>query len=294
MAVPSRSVTVIGAGAVGLRLAQRWQIGGVSVRVHARSAASRQRSQALGLRFEPRLELALQDSEGLILCVPDPEIERASHAVARALATLSAPNLRFALHTAGSRGPSVLAALARSGLAVGQLHPLAAFMPAGAGPDLQRAWCAIAGEPMAREAAVELCRLLGARPLALRDVAGASVRYHAAAALLSNGSVALTAAAFEIANSACADPGEAREAFLALLETTLANLRRESPERALSGPIARGDAATIRAHLRALEGDARPEAAYRALSALMIELAQRDGRLGEGAARELRGLVGGA
>mgnify|MGYP002136946854 CR=1 FL=1 len=56
----------------------------------------------------------------------------------------------------------------------------------------------------------------------------------------------LTAAAFEVANSACADPAEAREAFLALLETTLVNLRRESPERALSGPIARGDAATDR------------------------------------------------
>ena len=63
--------------------------------------------------------------------------------------------------------------------------------------------------------------------------------------------------------------------------TGLATLRQS-----LRDKVARSPLCNAKAYARSVE------AAYRALSALMIELAQRDGRLGEGAARELRGLVG--
>ena len=49
-----------------------------------------------------------------------------------------------------------------------------------------------------------------------------------------------------------------------LLRTTLANLLERGPAQALTGPVARGDVGTVRAHLRLLDGQApRLAAAYR-------------------------------
>jgi predicted short-subunit dehydrogenase-like oxidoreductase (DUF2520 family) len=68
---------------------------------------------------------------------------------------------------------------------------------------------------------------------------------------------------------------QAREALAALAEGTLANLRERGPESALTGPIRRGDRATIERHLAALSG--RPELAqlYRALGRRAVALARR-------------------
>ena len=61
--------------------------------------------------------------------------------------------------------------------------------------------------------------------------------------------------------------------FLPLVEATLENLAARGPVAALTGPLSRGDAATIAAHLEALARDA-PEAlpVYRALGLATLDL----------------------
>jgi predicted short-subunit dehydrogenase-like oxidoreductase (DUF2520 family) len=64
------------------------------------------------------------------------------------------------------------------------------------------------------------------------------------------------------------------EAFLPLVETTLENCADRGPAAALTGPVARGDAPTVAAHLDALPHAERD--AYRALALAALLLTERD------------------
>ena len=77
--------------------------------------------------------------------------------------------------------------------------------------------------------------------------------YHAAASVASNFLVTLQAAAETIAEGAGLQPSEARALLLPLLRRTVDNLAELGPERALTGPIARGDHATVAAQRAAVE-----------------------------------------
>jgi predicted short-subunit dehydrogenase-like oxidoreductase (DUF2520 family) len=286
-----RSLALVGLGAVGRRLAQRWQRAGIAVHAWAPSVPSRDRARAEGVSVAEDLASALTPAQAVVLCVGVAELAEAAESVARALPPLSADREPACLHTSGSLGPGVLAPLARLGCPTGTLHPLAAFAPDGAGPRLDGTWCAISGDERARAAASSLVAALGARTLLLDERETAPATYHAAAALLSNGTVALASLAFELAGHACRDREDARLAFQALLRATVDNLETRTPERALTGPVSRGDAATVRAHLGGLAGDPQTRALYLALSRRMLVLAERDGRLDAHSVHELERLL---
>jgi predicted short-subunit dehydrogenase-like oxidoreductase (DUF2520 family) len=71
----------------------------------------------------------------------------------------------------------------------------------------------------------------------------------------------------------------ARQVLLPLLQSTLSNLSRSDPARALTGTFARGDVATVRRHLQALSSDGLLEAleVYKLLGARSLKLAARSG-----------------
>src|SRR5439155_752512 len=68
---------------------------------------------------------------------------------------------------------------------------------------------------------------------------------------------------------------QGQEALGPLVEGTLENLSRPQPMAALTGPVARGDVATIRRQLEALTHD--DAVLYRALGRAALELAQKQG-----------------
>lgn len=122
----------------------------------------------------------------------------------------------------------------------------------------------------------------------VRDLGGTAIRvdddrralYHAAAAITSNHTVALAGQVAAIAD----ELGLPAEAFWGLLRASVDSIVDLGPEAALTGPAARGDIATLRAHLEALPEDERE--AYRALARRAGRLASReidfDPRPGEG------------
>ncbi len=194
------SVTLIGLGSVGLRLAKRWQQAGLLVRAHSRSVDSRARGRVEGLSVEDDFERALLDADSIVLCLADEQLEPIVQRLATSIAKRRSETSRpVVLHTSGSRSAALLAPLATLGCSIGTLHPLAAFAPEGTGPDLAGAWCAVSGDERARVRAVELVEAIGAHVLVLSETPGAAANYHAAAALLSNGTVALTSIAMEVA-----------------------------------------------------------------------------------------------
>jgi predicted short-subunit dehydrogenase-like oxidoreductase (DUF2520 family) len=193
--------------------------------------------------------------DAIVLCVPDTEIVAAAEVV-----TAAAPLVG---HTSGA---TPLSALAHSGVPAFGLHPLQSF--AHPGVRFGGAGAAVAGTtPEALAFATSLAERLGMRPFEIDDEGRAA--YHAAASVASNFLVTLEAAAERIAAGAGLDRADARELLMPLMRQTAENVAELGPERALTGPVARGDEATVRAQRAAVE-EAAPE-----LLPLFDELVER-------------------
>jgi len=185
--------------------------------------------------------------DAIVLCVPDGEIEAAATAVAGAAPLVG--------HTSGA---TPLTALAPAGAGAFGLHPLQTFAAGSTGlAAFAGAGCAVAGTTAEALAfAADLARVLGMTAFEIDDQGRAA--YHAAASVASNFLVTLQAAAERIAAGAGLEPEEARRLLLPLLRRTIDNVGGLGPERALTGPIARGDEATVAAQRRAV-AEAAPE-----------------------------------
>ena len=230
-------VGIVGAGRVGTALARALRDAGVDV------------DGPVGRGERP------SRCDAIVLCVPDAEIAAAAETV-----TAAAPLVG---HTSGA---TPLTALAHSGVPGFGLHPLQSF--AHPGVRFEGAGAAVAGStPAALAFASELAERLGMRPFEIDDEGRAA--YHAAASMASNFLVTLEAAAEAIAAGAGLDPDDARRLMLPLVRQTVENVAELGPEAALTGPVARGDEATIQAQRAAVERVA-PE-----LLALFDELVRR-------------------
>jgi predicted short-subunit dehydrogenase-like oxidoreductase (DUF2520 family) len=164
------------------------------------------------------------DFDAVLLCVPDGEIAAAG--------TLIAPG-RFVGHCSGSTGLDVLA-----GHEAFSLHPLMTVTTAGA--KFAGAGAAIAGSsPAALALARELAVRLGMNPVELRAADRAA--YHAAASIASNFLVTIEAAAERLALSAGVD----RRMLAPLVRASVENWAALGATGALTGPVARGDEATV-------------------------------------------------
>jgi predicted short-subunit dehydrogenase-like oxidoreductase (DUF2520 family) len=195
-------------------------------------------------------------ADAVLLCVPDGQIAAAAAAVTPG---------PLVGHCSGAL---TLAPLA--GHEAFSLHPLMTVR--GEDADFAGAGAAVAGAtPRARGAALALARALGMHPVEVADADRAA--YHAAASLASNFLVALEAAAERLAATAGVD----RETLAPLVRATVANWAQVGPERALTGPIARGDEETV-ARQRAAVAERTPEllALWDALAEITRELAARE------------------
>jgi predicted short-subunit dehydrogenase-like oxidoreductase (DUF2520 family) len=99
--------------------------------------------------------------------------------------------------------------------------------------------------------------------------------YHAGAVFASNYFVVVEAVAQRLLRHAGLSDAEAWQALQPLVQGTLDNLVRDGPPAALTGPVARGDVATIARHLESLTLD--DANLYRALGRAALELARKRG-----------------
>lgn len=297
-------VGLIGAGAVATTLARALAARGAQVV----AIASRQPERAAILaatlpacRSLPDAPAVAAIADLVLLAVPDDAIARLDAAVPWQAGQL-------VVHLSGARGASALAHAAAAGAAVAALHPLMIFpRPAlDAAAALARlagcTWALDTSEPRASDQLEMLVAALGGRVVRLRE--DDRVPYHLAAVLASNYVVALLGAAVALWQDFGVAPPAALDALLPLLRASVENLAALGPAAALAGPVARGDASTIAAHLdwlaqpaaipsaRAPVDAAALLAAYRSLAELAIPLAQARGSLTPDAAQALRALLG--
>lgn len=206
---------------------------------------------AIAARLRERgLDLSAPDPELVLLCVPD-------RAIAEVAASL--PAGPWVAHVSGATPLAALEPHVRRF----SLHPLQTFTAARGPEQLDGAFAAVTAETdEARELGFELAGLLGLKPFSLAEEQRDA--YHAGAAIASNYLVTLRRAAGSLLEAAGAPP----EALDPLMRGTIANGFE------LTGPIARGDWATVDAHLAAIRRE-RPglEPMYAALAEATKELA---------------------
>jgi len=275
---------VLGAGAVGSVLARLLAERGQAVVLWSRAGDLKQVPR--GVRVERDLARALAAARLVLVCVRDDAlVEFARHAAD------SAPpgRGRTVLHCSGSLDSRALEPFARRGWATGSLHPLASFPKPGTAASrraqLAGVHCGVEGSsPAARWAARRLARELGGRPFELAAHADAKLRYHAGAALILNGVIAL----FDAAEAEFARAGVAAATRRAVLGAALlrqaGRLAEGGPAAALAGPAARGEAGLVAQHLRVL-GRGPRAVLYRELTRALVALARQHGRLDERRAR---------
>jgi predicted short-subunit dehydrogenase-like oxidoreductase (DUF2520 family) len=168
--------------------------------------------------------------------------------------------------------------------AVGSFHPLQSFSEPRAPAVFRRIIVAVdASSDALRSRLAALVRGLGAIPKHVND--SERVLYHAAAVFASNYEDVLLDVAVGLLEAAGWSEKEAVGGLGALAEGALVNVRKRGPVEALTGPVRRGDAGTVRRHiatLSALEAaglQRRPHLVdlYRMLGAIALEIAKEAG-----------------
>lgn len=260
-------VFILGAGRAGRGLSRALRASGVRVTgLHGRHAEREPDAISAG-----PLPATISSADVVLVAVRDGQLLEALGELARAPLAPEAA----VLHVSGSAEPS-LEALRSEGHPCGTFHPLAPLAdPARAGELLRGAWIGIDGDAGAVAVAEELAAKLGAHTL--RIPAGEKAVYHAAAVIASNFPTVLAALAAQLLTKIGIDEREAWGAIRALMRGAVANLDTDLPARALTGPIARGDAGTVEKHLAALSPEPGVRALYATLSIAAIELARQGG-----------------
>ncbi len=261
-------VVLVGAGRAGRALATALRTAGVSYALVDRDHVVEQHgAPPRGSRAEAVAHAAL-----VLVAVRDGQLDVALDELRTRDGLRSGT---VTLQVSGSAEPAGRERITATGAHYGTFHPLLPLLdPPLASMRLQGSVIGVEGDEMAHRAAVQLAARLGATTIDIPR--GERAAYHAAAVIASNFPVTLAALAEGLLSRIGVDSVAAHRAVRVLMAASVENLAA-APRAldALTGPIARHDAATVRAHTTALHGT-RPyhdvyEIVSRATLALMRE-----------------------
>ncbi len=287
----SHSFAIAGAGKVGKALARLlsragWEFVGAASR--SLSSAREACTFAGGGRATTDAAEVTRPAELVFLTVPDDAIEGLCEELGRRDGFAEGS---VVAHCSGALSSALLRGGCPSGVHVGSLHPMQSFAtPEAAVRTLPGSVCCVEGDAAAVPLLQEAAAALGAEVLTVATED--KPLYHAAGCVASNYFVTLQNAALKISRAAGIERKAALRMMTPLLRGTLKNIEELGIPEALTGPIARGDAGTVRRHLDAIEAGI-PEllALYKSLGRETVEVARRKGTLTGQAAEEILELL---
>lgn len=242
------TIAIVGAGRLGAALAKRLAESGYSVsKISSRKSPRPKQLRANVVWF----------------CVPDAEIARVARAFVR-----RRWQGNYAFHSSGALGSDVLDLLRDAGAHVASVHPLMTFVK-GSVPALAGVPFAMEGDKPALALARQIVRKLAARPVRIRKQD--KIAYHAFATMICPLLVSLLASAEQTAALAGISEQEARRRMMPIIRQTLRNYEKLGPAAAFSGPVIRGDAQTIRAHLETMARLPAVKKVYAGLTAAALQ-----------------------
>lgn len=272
-----QTLNIIGPGRVGRTLGALFQRAGLCTVQDVLSAEIATAESAVGFIGAGRAVRVLRDMRPAgfwLLTPPDAAIAAVAAALA-ATGSLRPGDVVF--HCSGSQSSDILAPLKASGALVASVHPLKSFAdPVTAVQTFKGTYCTVEGDAEALKRLTPLFEQLGGRIAAI-DSAGKTL-YHAASVLVCNDLTALMEAGLRAYEQAGIERGIAQKMMEPLVRETLDNALALGTTRALTGPVARGDAEVLTRQLAALNTlDPRIADAYRALNHIALDLARAQG-----------------
>lgn len=270
------TLNLVGAGHVGRALGHLFAAGGAFTvqDILTRGAASAEAAvDFIGAGHACAAMDEMRPATAWMLAVGDDAIGPACAALVQAQGAQLAGTVVF--HCSGAKASGELDAARAAGALVASVHPVRSFAdPAAVAADFTGTWCGIEGDAGALALLEPAWDQIGAR--LVRIDASAKTVYHAAAVFASNYLVTVLDAALRAYAAAGVPPEVARELARPLASEALANVFRLGPEAALSGPVARGDFATVARQQEAVtRWDPETGRLYEALVAPTAALARR-------------------
>lgn len=270
-------IAIVGPGRVGCAFARQFVRAGANVLGLIGRDRERTRNRLGELGLDPQRGLLdwrdLALAHVVVFAVSDDELREA----VRAASAVGGRRCSLWLHTSGRHDLEVFDEVRQLGVRTGSLHPLLPFSASLAEHAMQGAPALLLAEPRSMRLLRRLCDMLELQPI---ECAGHDrVLYHVACALAANGVTALFALASELLQAAGGVAKHDGDRIVAaLMQAAVLGSKQHGAAAALSGPVRRGDAATVSAHLVKLRAQA-PTAlpAYLALMQRALELAREQG-----------------
>jgi len=208
-----------------------------------------------------------------VIAVPDSSISQC----AQELANLSAPVVKGALvfHLSGVNSSALLSPLVEKGARVASLHMLRSCSdPETVAATFDGTYCGCEGP--AKDDVAQLTRIIGGEPFFLSS--DTKPLYHASCVCASNFIVGIIEVARNLALQSGLSSDESYRLLEPLVRGTVSAVFSLGTKRALTGPLTRGDEATIRTHLEVIQNSI-PEMTevYRVLTQVLLHLNPHEG-----------------
>ncbi len=246
------TLTILGAGRLGKTLARvlhAHKAVTIADILNRSQSSAQQAAHFIGAGRPVDAFEQLTPATVFLLAVPDDQIALCSTQLAAS--GLAGPGT-VVLHCSGALDSGVLQAVVATGAAVASIHPIRSFAdPQSVAASFAGTCCGVEGDAEAMALLTPMLTRIGARLIPLR--AESKTLYHAAAVFASNYLVSVLSVAQQ-AYVAAGIPAEvALELLTPLARETAENVFRLGPASALTGPIARGDTATVARQLQAVQ-----------------------------------------
>ena len=195
------------------------------------------------------------------------------------------------LHCSGLLPSTILASAKTCGAYIGSMHPLQSFASAEYEVNpFKNIIVSVEGEHDAVAAAEKVAKDLGS--VCYRIKTEAKSLYHASAAVASNYLITLLDLAFRLISASGIPRKDAVTVLNPLIYGTLSNIEKVGIPDALTGPIARGDIATVENHVKEI-GEKCPDllVLYKMLGLYTVDIARAGGTITESLAQKLKRIL---
>lgn len=252
------NIAIIGAGVVGQSFAKLL-------------VDCPQYNVTVGSRAQGNMQAAVKQADLVLLTVSDSAIESLCAELAKSVQ----PNVIVA-HCSGALSSEILKS--HNG-PVGSMHPLQTFPNVEAAlPKVKGTYAYCEGDETALPIIESLATALGMQ--AVEIAAKDKPLYHAAAVMACNNLVALMESALKLGEAANINRDTMWKSLKPLIDATVENIDKQGTKASLTGPVARGDVATLRSHLEAMQASAKvdevQEKVYRELAVQASELVGKE------------------
>jgi len=263
-------IAIIGAGTLASALATALRRSGYRINeiVSRDNAQSLSRARKLAKRVGTRavyMREARLAARVIWICVPDDAIP----GLAIQLARRRDWQQKLAIHSSGALGSDVLAPLKKAGAFTASAHPLMTFVSISK-PELDKVPFALEGHAKALATISAIVRRIGGKPFPIAPEMKPA--YHLFGFFSSPALVALLTAAQQVGELAgFARRHRSPELMEPIVRQTIDNFFRSTPQQAFSGPLRRGDIATLRKHLAVLSKHPELLAIYKSLALIALK-----------------------